>query len=169
MRATIVILTLFAVLATPLAARAEEPAASAKVLEVVNGAGKTVVFSAADLAKLPQKEVKTKDSRGDEVTYAGVTVADVLKQADVDLADKLRGKRLTDSLIVEATDKYRVLFSLPEVDPDWTDKVVLLATARAGQPLDAAHGPVQLVVPGDKRHSRWVKQVVRLSIHNDAK
>ena len=169
MRAIIVLLTLSAVLAAPVAVRAEEPAASPQVLEVVNGAGKTVVFSAADLARLPQKEVKTRDSRGEEVAYAGVAVADVLKQAEVDLAEKLRGKRLTDSLIVEATDKYRVLFSLPEVDPDWTDKVVLLATSREGKPLDAAHGPVQLVVPGDKRHSRWVKQVVRLSIHNDAK
>jgi DMSO/TMAO reductase YedYZ molybdopterin-dependent catalytic subunit len=169
MRGLFVIAGLCAGLTASLPLQADEPAASPKVLEVVDAAGKTHVFTAADLAKLPQTEVKAKDSRGDALTWLGVTAAAVLKQADVDLAEKLKGKRLTDALIVEATDKYRVLFSLPEVDPDWTDKVVLLATSREGQQLDAAHGPLQLVVPGDKRHSRWVKQVVRLTIQTEAR
>jgi len=40
-----------------------------------------------------------------------------------------------------------VVFSLPEIDPDWTDNVVLLATSRNGEPLDASHGPLHVVVP----------------------
>ena len=143
--------------------------ATTVVLEVVNESGKTFTFSAADLAKLPQKELKAREHSGDEATYRGVFIASVLKQADVTLGERLRGRMLTNHLIVEASDKYRALFSLPEVDPDWTDNVVLLANSRNGEPLDAAHGPLQVVVPGDKRHSRWVKQVVRLTVRSDSK
>ena len=138
-------------------------------LVVVNESGKDISFTAADLAKLPQKEFKAKEHSGDEAVYRGVLIANVLKQADVALGERLRGKMLTNHLIVEASDKYRALFSLPEIDPDWTDNIVLLAVSRNGEPLDAAHGPMQVVVPGDKRHSRWVKQVIRLTVRSDPK
>ena len=111
--------------------RSDEPnAAPPMLLEVVHGEGKAVQITAADLAKLPQKEVAAKDHQGDEAKYAGVLVSDVLKSAEVALGEHLRGKLLTQYLVVEAADKYRVVFSLPEVDPDWTDNVVLLATSR---------------------------------------
>jgi DMSO/TMAO reductase YedYZ molybdopterin-dependent catalytic subunit len=138
-------------------------------LEVVNEAGKTVSYTAADLAKLPQKEVAAKDHKGDEAKYAGVLVVDVLKSAGVALGERLRGKLLTQYLVVEAADKYRVVFSLPEIDPDWSDSVVLLANSRNGAALDASHGPLQIVLPAEKRHSRWVKQVVRLTVRTDSK
>ncbi len=146
----------------------ERNAALPMLLEVVNGEGKAVPFTAADLAKLPQKEVAAKDHKGDEAKYAGVLVSDVLKSAEVALGERLRGKLLTQYLVVEAADKYRAVFSLPEVDPDWTDNVVLLATSRNGAALDAAHGPLQIVLPAEKRHSRWVKQVVRLTVRTDS-
>jgi DMSO/TMAO reductase YedYZ molybdopterin-dependent catalytic subunit len=148
-----------------------EPAASPgpALLEVVNESGRAFTFTAADLAKLPQRELTAKDHSGDEGTYGGVLIAEVLKKADVSLGERLRGKLLVNHLLVEASDKYRVIFSLPEIDPDWTDNVVLLATSRDGKPLDANHGPLQVIVPGDKRHSRWVKHVVSLSVRNDSK
>jgi hypothetical protein len=34
----------------------------------------------------------------------------------------------------------------------------------AGQPLDARVGPFQIVVPGEKKHARWVRQVTGLRI-----
>jgi len=138
-------------------------------LQVVNESGKVVSFTVKDLEKLPWKELKAREHGGDEATYRGVLVANILRQADVTLGERLRGKMLTNHLIVEASDKYRVLFSLPEIDPDWTDNVVLLATARNGEPLDAAHGPLEIIVPGEKRHSRWVKQVVRLTVRSESK
>lgn len=147
--------------------RMDTPQAQA-ALEVVNESGKVFAFSTADLAGLPQKDLKAREHSGDEASYRGVLVASVLKQAEVALGERLRGKMLTNSLVVEASDKYRALFSLPEIDPDWTDKTVLLATSRNDEPLDAAHGPLQIIVPGDKRHSRWVKKVVRLTVRSDS-
>ena len=50
-------------------------------------------------------------------------------------------------LLVEAADDYRVVFALPELDPAFTERVILLADRRDGQPLAAAEGPLRLVVP----------------------
>jgi len=142
---------------------------TAVALEVVNESGKAFSFTVAELSKLPQQEVKSKEHSGEEASFRGVLVATVLKEAEVTLGERLRGKMLTNHLIVEASDKYRALFSLPELDPDWTENVVLLAISRNGELLDTAHGPLQVIVPGDKRHSRWVKKVVRLTIRSDSK
>ena len=49
---------------------------------------------------------------------------------------------------------YRAVFALPELDPDFNDRVILLADRRDGQALSAKDGPLQIIVPGEKRHSR---------------
>jgi DMSO/TMAO reductase YedYZ molybdopterin-dependent catalytic subunit len=163
-------ISLFCMLTYATAGRSEPDAPPTPgTLVVVNESGRVFSFTAGDLAKLPQKELKAKEHSGDEAVYRGVLIANVLKQADVALGERLRGKTLTNHLIVEASDKYRALFSLPEIDPDWTDNVALLAVSRNGEPLDAAHGPMQVIVPGDKRHSRWVKQVIRLTVQTNSK
>jgi hypothetical protein len=67
-------------------------------------------------------------------------------------------------LIASAPDGYRVLFSLTEFDPAFSDRVILLADRRDGQPLDNREGPLRLVVPGDKRHARWIRGVDALEV-----
>jgi len=138
-------------------------------LEIVPDSGEKLSLSAADLAKLPQNELVAKDHRGEEAKYTGVLLADVLKSAGVSLGEKLRGRLLMNVVIVEAADKYSVAFSLPEVDPEWSHAVVLIATSRNGGPLDAQHGPFQIVSSADKRHSRWVKNVARLTVRDASK
>ena len=150
-------------------APSEQAPSKQAILEVVNDSGKTFTFTVEDLAKLPQKEIEATDHKGDKAKYAGVLLASVLGQADVSLGAPLKGKLLANYLLVEAADKYRVVFSLPEIDPEWTDKPVLLATTRNGDPLDATHGPVQIVLPAEKRHSRWVKQVAKLTVRSASK
>jgi DMSO/TMAO reductase YedYZ molybdopterin-dependent catalytic subunit len=41
---------------------------------------------------------------------------------------------------------------------------VLLADTADGKPLPPQAGPLRLVVPDDKRHARWVRQVTRIDI-----
>jgi DMSO/TMAO reductase YedYZ molybdopterin-dependent catalytic subunit len=112
-----------------------------------------------DLAALPRREVRTCDHDGTEATFAGVALADLLQLAGVPLGEKLRGSNMALYLLVEAADGYRVVFALPELDPAFTERVVLLADHRDGQPLAATEGPLRLVVPDEKRHARWVRQV----------
>jgi DMSO/TMAO reductase YedYZ molybdopterin-dependent catalytic subunit len=133
-------------------------------LKVGNEKGKETALSAEALAKLPRRTAKVKDRHGNRAAYEGVPLAAVLRAAGVTLGKDLRGPLLANCLLVEAADGYRVVFALPEVDPDLTDKVVLLADRKDGKPLAAAEGPYRLVVPDDKRPARWVKQVVRIRV-----
>jgi hypothetical protein len=154
--------------------RAEEPAPTTAAdkeptaLITINEMGKTIRFTAAALATLPRQTVKATDHAGKWATYEGVALAEVLRAARVTLGKDLKGPLLANCLLVEAADHYKVVFSLPEVDPDLTDHVVLLADKKDGKPLDAKEGPYRLVVPHDKRHMRWVRQVTRLSVQGVA-
>ena len=112
-----------------------------------------------DLAALPRRQVRARDRDGTEVTFAGVALVDLLRLAGVPLGAELRGKNMTLYLLIEAADDYRVVFALPELDPAFTERVVVLADQRDGQPLTAAEGPLRLVVPDEKRQARWVRQV----------
>lgn len=62
-------------------------------------------------------------------------------------------------VLVDARDDYRVAFALTEFDPAFTDREILLADRVDGRPLDESTGPWQIVVPGEKRHARWVRMV----------
>jgi DMSO/TMAO reductase YedYZ molybdopterin-dependent catalytic subunit len=112
-----------------------------------------------DLAALPRREVRARDRDGREATFTGVALVDLLRLAGVPLGTELRGGNMALYLLVDAADDYRVVFALPELDPAFTERVVLLADHRDGQPLAAAEGPLRLVVPDEKRHARWVRQV----------
>jgi DMSO/TMAO reductase YedYZ molybdopterin-dependent catalytic subunit len=112
-----------------------------------------------DLAALPRRQVRARDRDGTEATFTGVALIDLLRLAGVPLGAELRGNNMALYLLIEAADDYRVVFALPELDPAFTERVVLLADHRDGQPLAAAEGPLRLVVPEEKRQARWVRQV----------
>jgi len=76
----------------------------------------------------------------------------------------MRGKRLASCLLVEAADGYRAIIALPEIDPDFTDKQIVLAYLQDGKPLDAKAGPYRIVIPDERRMARWVRQVTTLKI-----
>jgi DMSO/TMAO reductase YedYZ molybdopterin-dependent catalytic subunit len=118
----------------------------------------------ADLASLPRQTVRAKDHEGKEGQFEGVPLCEILTRAGLRLGNDLRGPALALYLVVEASDGYRAVFALPEIDPACTDRVILLADRRDGAPLSAHEGPLQIVVPGEKRHSRWVRQVIALKI-----
>ena len=67
-------------------------------------------------------------------------------------------------MVVEAKDDYRAVFAWAELDSSFMDKAVYVVTKRDGKPLSDKDGPFQLVVPGEKRAARWVRQVTALSI-----
>jgi DMSO/TMAO reductase YedYZ molybdopterin-dependent catalytic subunit len=121
-------------------------------------------LTAEQFAKLPRHSLHAKDHDGKEADYEGVALVEVLKSAGVKFGQDLRGKALASYLVVEAADQYRAVFALPELDPAFTDHVILLADRRDNKPLDEKHGPFQIIVPGDKRHARWVRQIVSLKV-----
>jgi hypothetical protein len=88
----------------------------------------------------------------------------VLKLAGVKFSEGLRGKNLALYLVVEASDDYRAVYALPELDPAYTDKVVMLVDKRDGKALDDKERPLRIVVPDEKMHARWAPQVTGLVI-----
>ena len=123
----------------------------------------SVALRAADFAKLPLKRVETSD--GDQkIVFEGVTLVDVLLSVGFTFGQTMRGDRMSNYLVVESKDGYRVVYALPELDPAFTDDVVLLAFRQDGKPLSADNGPLRVVAPSHKRHARWVRQVTALKI-----
>jgi hypothetical protein len=138
-------------------------------LTVVDEAGKAHSISAPDFAKLPRQKVTMKDRDNTQHEYEGTLLHNLLESAGIELGDKLRGPRLLLYLVIEAKDGYRVVYALSELDPTNAEGVFLLADRRDGKPLPENEAPYRLVIPGEKRHARWIRQVQRLTIANAAK
>jgi len=123
-------------------------------------------LSIADLAAFSRQTIHVTDEKGIPVEYAGVPAAEILEKAGAPLGKELKGPHMATGLVASAADGYRVLFSIAEFDPAFSDRVILLADRRDGKPLDAREGPLRFVVPGDKRHARWIRGVTTLEIVN---
>lgn len=140
------------------------PAAAGVLLDVTGEVPKPRKLTAEDLARLPRQQFHARDRGGKESEYEGVPLVEVLKASGVPFGSDLRGPALASYLVVEAADGYRAVFALPELDPDFTDHIVLLADRRDGKPLVGDEGPLRIVVLGEKRHTRWVRKVIALRI-----
>jgi hypothetical protein len=132
-------------------------------ITVTGISGKSVSLSVSELSKLPQKTVKTTD-HGTPATFEGVLLTDVLAEVDLPLGEKFHKTAAAYYLTVEAKDGYRAVFAWAELDSTFMDKAVYVVTKRDRKPLSDKDGPFQLVVPGEKRDARWVRQVTALRI-----
>lgn len=108
--------------------------------------------------------VSMKDRDGNEHAYTGVAVGEILEMAGVTTGKHLRGENLTKYMLVKCADGYEVLFSLAELDADFTDRTVIVADQSEGKPLPPGKGPFRLVVPGEKKPARCSFQVTELVI-----
>ena len=139
------------------------PASAPATLTLRGLDGRERTVSGADLARLTRHDT-TVSAHEVSGRYSGVALTDLLALVGAPLGDSLRGRSLATFVTVEATDGYRVLFSIAELDSRFTDRVVIVADGKDGNPLPAAEGPYRLIVPGEKRPARWARQVVRISL-----
>jgi hypothetical protein len=123
-----------------------------------------LALSLADLAGLEHASAKVRSHDGAEHVYTGVPLSTILKRAGMPSGEDLRGSLLTRYVVVTAHDGYRVLFSLPELDPAFTDKQAILADRVDGKPLAGREGPLRIVVPEEKREARWIRMVEKIEI-----
>jgi len=155
-------LPLLLLLCLPVCAHAQ--ASPSAALRVAGEVPNHLDLSLADIAAFPGQTIHVTDEKGNPAEYAGVPVAEILQKAGAPLGKNLKGPNMAVGLIASAPDGYRVLFSLAEFDPAFTDRVIILADRRDGKPLDAREGPLRFVVPGDKRHARWIRGVTTLEV-----
>ena len=114
----------------------------------------------ANLAKMTRVTASANDHEGKAHSYSGVAIAEILDSAGVTTGAQLRGKNLAKYMLVRCADGYEVVFSLAELDNNFTDKVVILS----GKPLPAGKGPFKLIVPGEKKPARSCFQVTSIVI-----
>lgn len=133
-------------------------------LQISGASAQPFQLRPAELAKLKRQSLQAVDHEGQPASFEGYALSDVLALAGVHFDKEHQKQTLTSYLLVNAADGYRVIFALPELDPGFTDRRILLADKRDGKPLAAGEGPWKLVVPGEKRQARWVRQVTGLTI-----
>jgi glucose/arabinose dehydrogenase len=144
------------------------PSAAAVPEKAAQIFGKDVPFSEALLRSLPRRKAEIKDAEGKTVTYEGVALGELLRHIGIPQGKELKGPALAQYVLVEAADGYRAVFSLPECDPSMSANVALLADRKNGKLFDAQEGPYRLIAPQDRRRSRWVGRVARITVQTAA-
>jgi DMSO/TMAO reductase YedYZ molybdopterin-dependent catalytic subunit len=138
--------------------------ADAQTITVTGEVTKPLKLTLKDVEKYPPAEVKAKDREGKEHTFKGTALATVLDSAGVTLGKNLRGENLAKYVIITAADNYKVVYSLAEIDPEFTSNTVLLCTHVDGKPLPKGEGPFRIVNPVDKKPARWIREVVSMRV-----
>lgn len=150
------------VLLLPLAARAADAPAGELALT-----GKIVHPQQFDLAKLlalPSQDVQVSfdTEHGSQQTgFTGVALWVLLGEAG-GIDDKAKGAVLRHTIKVTGRDGYFVMLSTGEIAPDFGAKPALIAYQRAGEAAGASG--FRLVMPGDKRGGRNVRDVVAIDV-----
>lgn len=153
------------VLALTFSALAQTSAKTEPLLHIEVDGGKTIDLTEKDLTKFPRREVKAKAHDEKDAIYSGYNLSDILLSAGAKLGkDEMRGKELRAYVLVEAADGYKITFAIAEVAPEFTDKVILLSDTRDAKPLDEKQGKWQIIVPDEKKHGRWVRQVIAIKV-----
>jgi DMSO/TMAO reductase YedYZ molybdopterin-dependent catalytic subunit len=122
-----------------------------------------LTLTARDLATMPRATIKAA-SHDQDGSYEGVTIREILTRAGVPAGDALRGAELAKAVVITGADGYRVAFGVAEFDDAFTDRQAILADKKDGAPLAGNAAPFQLVMTGEKRPARWVRQVVSIDI-----
>ena len=125
---------------------------------------KELKLTLTDIQKYPSVEVKGNDKDGKEHRFKGTLLHIILDSAGVTLNKRLRGENLAKYILIKAADGYKAVYSLPEIDPEFTTNTFLLATHMDGKPLPKGEGPFRMVAPQDKKHARWVREVTSIKI-----
>jgi DMSO/TMAO reductase YedYZ molybdopterin-dependent catalytic subunit len=123
-----------------------------------------MILTTEGLLKMKQITLVAKGHDEKMHKYEGVLLLDVLSSAGVKFGEKAKKTTSASYVLVKGADNYRVIFSLAEIDTLFTDKKIMIASMEDNSPLPSNVGPFQIVAPGEKKHSRWVRQVVSIKV-----
>ena len=141
-------------------------AAGSAALRVVLADGRAREFALAELQRLVPETASARLRDGAPFTVSGVSVTALLRAAGLDLSANLGGGQVVGhALVARASDGYRAVFGLAEVDPHFGHAAVIVNWANAdGSALPARVGPLQLISTGESRPGRWVRQLISLEV-----
>jgi hypothetical protein len=148
-------------LAAALAAAPTAPASDGLAVSGTGIAG--VQYSVADLRALPRAKVDW-TFRDTTQRCEGVALQDLLSRAGVPSGADVRGPASATVVLAVGADGYAVAFGIGDLDQLLGAQVAVVADRCDGKDLGADVGPMRLVVPGDRRGARSVRNLVALEI-----
>lgn len=122
-----------------------------------------VPITAQLLAGLPEVEASFIAHEKTQ-TCTGPTLANVIGKIGVPTGKDVRGETLATGIVARARDGYTVLFSIGELDAMLGGSKAIVATKCDGKAIPAEDGPYRLVVPGEQRAARSVRQLESLTV-----
>jgi hypothetical protein len=130
------------------------PAASADQTEI----------ALTDIASLPVVQVSAAFATGKgpfHARFAGPLLwALLVKDGAVDPTQPRR--QAGQTVLVTGQDGYSAALAVGEISPDFEGKPVILAETMNGHPLGRGH--LRLVIPGDRKGARNVRDVTRITV-----
>lgn len=111
-----------------------------------------------------QHEAVVVSKDGERHTFRGPLLRSILLAACPYIADMDKRQWTASAVKVTAEDGYMAMLAGMELDSTFQAKPVILAVERDGRAIEAHYGPFQLVVPGDLRHARNVRNVRSIEV-----
>jgi molybdopterin-dependent oxidoreductase-like protein protein len=151
--------------ARPAPGSAQSPpvAAAEETLVVAGDVPQALSIKPADLKAMPRTTVTVREV-GQQTSYEGVLVGELLKRAGAPVGRDFSGKAVATYVRASAKDGYQVVFSLGELDPAVTSDDIVVADTSDGKPLSDLQGPFRIVAPHDKRGARSIRMLRRLEV-----
>ncbi len=115
-------------------------------------------FDRAALDALPQTTVTV-----GKISYSGVSLWALLSKADIITHPEIKNDILREAVVATASDGYKVIISLGEIDPDFGNQPCLIATQQNGADFTSG-GFVRLIFPNDVKKGRWVYDLTSLKV-----
>jgi len=157
-------MTRLAVALLLLAAAAPAAAQSQASLQLVSESGAITELAIDSLRAQPQVELRGRIHDGPELVFRGPALDAVLALAGAPQGHDVRGPALRLVVLAEARDGYAVVYSLAELSPGLGGRRGIVAVEQDGQPLSDKDGPLRIVLEGEGRPARWIRQLERLRI-----
>jgi hypothetical protein len=120
--------------------------------------GQRSTLTLPELDALPRVKISV-SQHGAQHVFDGALLNEVLAKVGAPAGKAIRGVELSDVIIIEARDGYKVVLDLAGTDSAMRTDRVILADRMDGSALDVNTGPFQLVVEGDLRPARAVRMV----------
>jgi DMSO/TMAO reductase YedYZ molybdopterin-dependent catalytic subunit len=154
-------LTLAASLATVGPVAEAQPAQG--TIAIQTGSAPPVIITAEDVARLPviQLRVAFDTEHGPrQALFEGPLLWTVLDHAHaIDPAKP--SAQVREIIALTGRDGYSAVLGLGEISPDFEGKQVILAERMDGKPLGPDH--LRVVVPGDRKGGRSVRDIVQIT------
>lgn len=131
----------------------------------VSGDGiQPLTISRGELRDMKQSVIMAKAHDEKVHRYTGVPLSDLLTRAGVLLGDTAKRQTIMSYVEVTAADNYKAIYALAEIDPLFASRPIILADRADKKDLSTEDGPFQIIVPGEKKHARWTRQVTGIRL-----